>query len=79
VPKAPGNTRAVPTPAGQETRAGKEVNQVESNQNQEITAAEIQEIIELDERLDMAFDPLGLIVELRTPNDNCNNNNCCNG
>jgi hypothetical protein len=36
------------------------------------------EIVELDERLDMAFDPLSMVVSLRpVSNGNCSNTQCC--
>jgi len=38
------------------------------------------EIVELDERLDMAFDPLSMIAVFRPPtNGNCGNTQCCGG
>jgi hypothetical protein len=36
------------------------------------------EIVELDERLDMALDPLSVIISPRPPtNGNCGNTQCC--
>lgn len=36
------------------------------------------EIVELDERLDMAFDPVSMIISPRGPlNGNCGNTQCC--
>jgi len=49
-----------------------------TRKNQEIP--ETLEIVEPDERLDMAFDPLGMLVELKPtdpPNTNCLNIQCC--
>ena len=48
---------------------------MESNKLQQLTE-ETPEIVELDERLDMAFDPLGLITNFRPKEVN---NNCYDG
>jgi hypothetical protein len=41
-------------------------------------AGEELEIVELDERLDMAFDPLSMVLSLKgATNGNCNNTQCC--
>ena len=48
-----------------------------SKKNQELAVPEIPEIVELDERLDMAFDPLGMVVEIVPTNGNCSNSQCC--
>jgi hypothetical protein len=50
----------------------------DTRNNQLLPVPEIPEIIELDERLDMAFDPLGIIVEIVPTNGNCSNSQCCN-
>jgi len=44
-------------------------------------SSDSMEIVELDERLDMAFDPLSMIAAIKTgpPNTNCNNTQCCGG
>jgi len=43
-------------------------------------ASDALEIVELDERLDMAFDPLSMLAVIRPrPNTNCGNTQCCGG
>jgi hypothetical protein len=51
-----------------------------TRKDQDVPVFETPEIVELDERLDMAFDPLGMLVEFRPkepPNTNCLNSQCC--
>jgi hypothetical protein len=50
---------------------------VEDTRKQELPISEELEIVELDERLDMAFDPLGLVISRVPTNGNCNNSQCC--
>jgi hypothetical protein len=52
----------------------------ETRKLQQLPVEETLEIVELDERLDMAFDPLAVLVDNLIPtNDNCKNKQCCNG
>lgn len=42
----------------------------------EMPADEI-EIVELDERLDMAIDPLAIAIAMKSPDTQCHNKTCC--
>lgn len=45
--------------------------------SEQVRANDEVDIIELDDRLDMTFDPLvGLYLHLSVPMSNCNNKNC---
>jgi hypothetical protein len=51
----------------------------ETRKLQQLSVDETLEIVELDERLDMAFDPLAILVDnIRPTNADCENTNCCN-
>jgi hypothetical protein len=51
----------------------------ETKKNQEQQASDELEIVELDDRLDMAFDPLSMLLAPRPTNGNCGNSQCCGG
>jgi hypothetical protein len=55
----------------------------DNRKSQDPSIPDALEIVELDERLDMAFDPLGIVAGLKPtepttpPNTNCMNSSCC--
>lgn len=52
----------------------------DTRKSQELPVSEDLEIVELDDRLDMAFDPMSLLLRTTTrPNTNCGNTQCCGG